>query len=81
MTGTITKIIKKDANRKTDMGGYFFIKDDEGHDRFAHAHDLQGAKFDTLKDGLRVEFQPLAGAKSRKGGGNGLRAEAVRVIA
>lgn len=80
MIGTITKLLKKDINRKTDQGGYGFIKDEEGHDRFFHAHDLMETKFEKLREGLRVEFTPAVG-QSRKGGGNGLRAESVRVTA
>lgn len=97
MTGTITTLIKKSENRMRadntpDRGGYGFIRDDEGHDRFFHARDLvtpdgkggfrpAQSTFEQLKEGVKVEFTGTSGAKSRTGGGNGLRAETVRVVA
>ena len=76
MTGTVTKIFRNAEGRK-DHGGYFFIKDEEGHDRFAHARDIGQDVFPQLREGARVEFEPR---KVDKGRGNGLRAENVRVV-
>jgi len=71
MTGVVTNL-----NRKK---GYGFIKDSEGHSRFFHARDLVNIDFAELQDpapeGNPVEFEPLSGGA----GGNGLRAEGVRV--
>lgn len=92
MTGTITTLIRKQEQRKradgtADQGGYGFIRDEDGHDRFFHARDVvtpEGAPaqilFESLKEGTRVEFAPLSGCHSRTGTGNGLRADQVRVI-
>lgn len=75
MTGKVTNIIRKTAERK---GGYFFVHDSEDRDRFAHARDLRGTKFDDLRENDQVEFEPI----ERQGGkGNGLGAEKVRVVA
>lgn len=82
MTGTVKRIVplRKQPRRTPrggdDYGGYFFIRDDNGNDRFAHANDLRNAELDALKIGDRVRFDPDdAGA-----GGNGLRAEHVDLV-
>lgn len=91
MTGTITTVIKKSAGRvrgdgTPDKGGYGFIRDEDGKDRFFHARDMVDDSgkmatilFERLQENDRVEFEPTAGNVSRAGGGNGLRAEKVRV--
>ena len=75
MTGTVTKIIRKDDARTMDKGGYFFVRDGDGHDRFAHARDLVETSFADLKENIIVNFEPLNGGPR----GNGLRAEKVSV--
>lgn len=51
-------------------GHYFFIRDEDGNDRFAHAKDVR-FPIGEIAENLRVEFDPVV----RKGGpGNGLRA-------
>jgi cold shock CspA family protein len=70
MRGTVKKIKQ----------GYFFIIDEEGHDRFAHANDLLNSDLESLVERkTTVEFTPTTG-KGRNGAGNGLRAESVRVV-
>lgn len=73
MNGKVTTVIRKTEERK---GGYFFIRDEEDRDRFAHARDLRGTRFDDLKVDDTVEFDPV----STPGKGNGLRAERVKVV-
>jgi len=84
MFGVISKIVlaseKGVLNKRgrLDYGGYGFIKDEAGHERFFHINDMindanETAMFDTLKKGDRVSFEPLPGTK-----GNGLRADNVR---
>lgn len=78
MTGVITKIkLKTD----TEKGGYGFIRDENGNDRFFHANDLLSREgkpanglFWNLREGDRVTFEATAGNQSRGGKGNGLRA-------
>ena len=80
MTGMVTRIIRYDAN---DPGkfyrgfGYFFVRDSQGLDRFAHANELLGIKFTDLQNGSLVDFEPRDGGPS----GNGLRAVQVKVLA
>lgn len=84
MHGTITNLIKKTDGRK-DKGGYGFIRDESGSDRFFHARDLETVTgisapglFEVLLPGSPVTFEPT----TRPGGkGNGLGAEHVRVHA
>jgi cold shock CspA family protein len=60
--------------------GYFFIIDEEGKDRFAHANDLLNSDLESLVERkTKVQFTPSSGA-GRNGKGNGLRAESVRVV-
>jgi cold shock CspA family protein len=77
VTGIITAVIQKK--------GFGFIRDEEGHERFFHARNLRTAAgapasnlFPTLLEGTRVEFTPV---QETGGKGNGLRAEAVKVLA
>lgn len=78
MNGTVTKIVRKTDGRTADRGGYFFVRGEDGHDRFAHARDLLNAEFDALKEHDPVTFEPLT---VTSGKGNGLRAEMVRLDA
>jgi len=48
---------------KTLLKGYGFIAGTDGIDYFFHAQDLQGVRFDTLKEGQAVVFEPGKGAK------------------
>lgn len=75
MTGQITSIIPK--NEETKKGGYFFIRDEQGHDRFAHNRDLIGVSLDDVRSGDKVEFEPIDGPPLK---GNGRRAECIKVI-
>lgn len=81
MTGVITTLIplRQDHAGKS-RGGYGFIRDADGHDRFFHARDLLDADFTDLSTGRKVTFDPTSGNTSRTGGGNGLRAEQVFVV-
>ena len=84
MKGHVTTIIRKPtgqpritAEGREDRGGYFFIRDEAEQDRFAHARDLRGSRFEELRENDPVEFEPI----TRTGGkGNGLAAEQIKVI-
>lgn len=76
MTGVVTKIFRQEEGRK-DRGGYFFIRDSDGHDRFAHARDIGQDVFQSLKEKAQVEFEPRVVSGGR---GNGLRAENVVLL-
>lgn len=76
MNGEVTKIFRTAEGRK-DRGGYFFIRDEDGHDRFAHARDIGQEHFSRLREGQRVTFEPVEVSNSTKG--NGLRAEKVKL--
>jgi cold shock CspA family protein len=79
MTGTVTRIFRSDSGGlRKDRGGYFFIRDEHGHDRFAHARDIGQSEFLFLQEGDSVEFEPLTVPNSPRG--NGLRAESVRRV-
>lgn len=81
MKGTITKIMQKQAEGRTraggkkDFGGYMFIRGEDGKDRFAHARSVEGTRFDMLKDGQAVEFEPTVNEADGR-----LRAEKVRAL-
>lgn len=83
--GTIKTLVPARKESGRDRGGYGFIEDEQGHERFFHARDLvdvdgQEAPFGTfqqLKEHQTVEFRPFDGRKA----GNGLAAEKVRVVA
>jgi cold shock CspA family protein len=76
MTGVVTKIIRKEETRTMDKGGYFFVRDNDGFDRFAHARDLIGISFAQLTENALVEFTPIEGGQR----GNGRRAEKVSPV-
>ena len=67
MQGTIKKIV---SDR-----GFGFISPDSGSELFFHASSVEGESFDSLREGLRVEFSPEQDARGR-----GERAVHVRVI-
>jgi cold shock CspA family protein len=71
MTGVIVSVVRKSP--KTP-GGYFFIRDEDGHERFAHHRSLIGIKFRSLEVDMRVEFRPVTVEQ-------GLRAEDIQVLA
>jgi CspA family cold shock protein len=53
--GTIVRIMDK---------GYGFIKTDGMEkDLFFHSNELQNARFDDLKEGMKVEFEVAEGQK------------------
>lgn len=58
--------------RKTDKG-FGFIESSTGQDIFFHSSAVQGATFDELREGQRVEFTESTGPK-------GPRAEDVRPV-
>jgi CspA family cold shock protein len=60
--GTIRRIMDR---------GYGFIQSESGEDLFFHRNDLVGAEFNSLKEGLEVEFE--------KGEGRDGRPQAVKV--
>jgi CspA family cold shock protein len=53
--------------------GYGFIQRDQGEDVFVHFRAIRGDGYRTLKDGQRVEFNVVQGAK-------GLQAEDVALL-
>ena len=77
MEGTITKLMKKDPEGRVrkggrrDYGGYGFIRDSAGEDRFFHAKSVVDTRFEALAVGVGVTFEPEVGD-------NGLRAVQVR---
>lgn len=75
MKGTITTVIPVRIEGDKKKGGFGFIKDEEGRDRFFHARDVQGTRFDQLSQDNAVEFEAV---EVGNGKGNGLRAEKVR---
>jgi cold shock CspA family protein len=48
--GTIKRLIK-------DHSFFGFITTEQGEDLFFHRNELQGVAFDSLKEGLQVEFE------------------------
>lgn len=75
MTGIVTKVFRNTEGRK-DKGGYFFVRGEDGHDRFAHARDIGQDIFPQLQENAKVDFKPLSGGPR----GNGLRAEEVKLL-
>jgi len=66
MTGVIRRLMT--------LKGYGFIKPDDSEvEMFFHFSALRDAKFDTLQEGFRVEFEAGSGER-------GPRAENIRVI-
>lgn len=81
MTGTVTAIIRK---RDGQNGGFGFIRDEAGDERFFHVRNLIGGSvaFERLSEGARVTFTPIAlpAHTSRAGKTvNGLQADKVCV--
>lgn len=80
MKGVVTNIIRKRSNvvtkddKQLDQGGYFFIRDENEQDRFAHARDLKETRFEELREKDPVEFE--ASSHPSKG----LRATRVTVV-
>lgn len=79
MTGVVTAIIRK---REGQNGGFGFIRDENGDERFFHVHNLIGGSvsFERLTEGARVTFTPITlPAQTSKAGKlvNGLRADKV----
>lgn len=72
MLGVITAIIRR---KEGQNGGYGFLRDSENQERFFHARNLRGLKFEALKEGTHVEFTPV----NEGGKGNGLRVEDLHV--
>jgi len=62
--GTIKRITSK---------GFGFIEDGSGRDMFFHSSSVEGARFEELREGQKVEFNVGQGPK-------GPRAENVRAI-
>lgn len=84
MKGTITAIkpyVEHPATvpglRLVKSGGFGFLKDEAGEDRFFLAREVSGAEFSTALEGRNVEFEPQTIA----GKGNGLRAIRINVLA
>jgi cold shock CspA family protein len=77
MRGRITNLVRK---TETHNGGFGFIRDEQGHDRWFHARDLRGITFKQVQVNDTVEFEPRDNCSGgRNGRGNGLRAENVTV--
>lgn len=70
-SGTVTKIVPRDDD--TARGGFGFIRDEQGEDRFFHARDVRGTTFEELLVDDRVQFDAVASTK-------GLRATNVYVV-
>lgn len=89
MTGRITFLqIAHRTPEGRPSGGYGFIKDEDGRDRFFNRRDLVGVTFDCLLEGQAVSFDPkertpmeLRDLKAKGKGDNGLLATAVSVTA
>jgi cold shock CspA family protein len=77
MIGKVTAVIRR---REGQNGGYGFIRDEHGSERFFHARNLIGgsAAFERLKEGASVTFTPVM---QEAGKHNGLRADDVEVAA
>lgn len=70
----VIKPFKFDPNVGRKVGGYGFLTDESGADRFFHANEVKGTTFDSLREGLHVTFEPIEIQ------GKGLRAANVQVI-
>jgi cold shock CspA family protein len=63
------------AYRRIRTGGFGFIKDENGQDRFFLARDVETGTFSPALEGLAAEFEPA----HVPGKGNGLRALHIHV--
>ena len=54
--------------------GYGFIKVEQGEDLFFHSNDVDGAEFNSLKEGQEVEFETGQGRDGRP------QAKSVRLV-
>lgn len=77
MKGHISAIIRRAEGQN---GGFGFIIDENGQERFFHARHLVPktlqAQFESLAEGTAVTFTPV----NVPGRGNGLRAEGVELV-
>lgn len=69
-------------------GGFGFIRDEAGRDRFFNRQDLVAVAFDQLREGQTVQFVPkersaeeMVALKARGKGDNGLLAVQISVLA
>ena len=56
MKGVITAVIRGQGGKG---GGYGFILDERNEARFFHLRNLVNRRFDQLKEGLAVTFEPV----------------------
>ena len=71
MNGHITVIIRgKDGKN----GGYGFILDERNTSRFFHLRNLVNKRFEELREGMRVTFEPVTIPD------RGFRAEKVEIV-
>ena len=52
--------------RYSDVGGYGFVRDDEGNDTFVHVSRLNRAGILFPKQGMRLEYQVKKSGNSAK---------------
>ncbi|MFC2005534.1 cold-shock protein [Chloroflexota bacterium] len=57
--------MQKGAIRRLMDRGYGFIKTDQEEDLFFHRNDLEGVKFEDLREGQEVEFEKGQGRDGR----------------
>lgn len=62
------------VSAKIPARGFFFIRDENGQERFSHANNLANVDFKQLREGARVTFEPIEIP------GKGLRADCVVVV-
>jgi len=77
MNGVIKALVPTSVDLESGKrkGGFGFILDEVGDDRFFHANDVRGTDFNSLTLGQRVQFDPLdTGVRANK-----LRAYKVRL--
>ena len=56
MRGIITAVIRGSGGKG---GGYGFIRDEAGEQRFFHLRNLVNRRFEELKEGNKVTFEPV----------------------